>query len=140
MTTKRAAASKHKHDTNDAGPPDVLAPPLQPRLNQFQALYQLTAALSQASALEDIFEAALAGLGHALGIERASILLFDPDGVMRFKAWRGLSELYRRTTEGHTPWSADTKDASPIVVADVNDEPSLANLRAVILGEGIRAL
>jgi signal transduction histidine kinase len=140
MRTKRAAARTHEHDANDAGPPDRLAPPLQPRLNQFQALYQLTAALSQASALEDIFEAALAGLGHALGIERASILLFDPDGVMRFKAWRGLSDSYRRATEGHTPWAPDTKDASPVVVADVDDEPSLANLRAVISGEGIRAL
>jgi signal transduction histidine kinase len=118
----------------------VLSPPSQPRLNQFQALYQLTAALSQARALEDIFAAALDGIGHAFGIERASILLFDPDGVMRFKAWRGLSEMYRRTAEGHTPWSDDTKDARPIVVADVNDEPSLANLRAVIVGEGIRAL
>jgi signal transduction histidine kinase len=139
-STKRAAARTHKHDIQDAGPSDKLAPPSQPRLNQFQALYQLTAALSQARALEDIFAAALDGIGHAFGIERASILLFDPDGVMRFKAWRGLSEMYRRTTEGHTPWSADTKDARPIVVADVNDEPSLANLRAVIVGEGICAL
>jgi signal transduction histidine kinase len=140
MSTKRVAASRQEHQTNDARPHDGLAPTLQPRLKQLQALYQLTAALSQASALEDIFEAALAGLGHALGIERASILLFDPDGVMRFKAWRGLSDSYRRATEGHTPWAPDTKDASPVVVADVNDEPSLANLRAVILGEGIRAL
>src|SRR5690349_3843357 len=121
MSKKRAVPSKH--DANHAGPHDGLAPILQPRLNQLQALYQLTAALSQASALEDIFEVALAGLGHALGIERASILLFDPDGVMRFKAWRGLSDSYRRTTEGHTPWAPDTKDASPVVVADVNDEP-----------------
>src|SRR5690242_2592272 len=137
MTTKRAAASKHKHGTNDAEPSDVLAPPLQQRLNQLQALYQLTAALSQASALEEIFEAALAGLHHALGIERASILLFDLDGVMRFKAWRGLSEAYRRTTEGHTPWSPDTKDAQPLLVGDIDRDPSLAALRDVILGEGI---
>jgi GAF domain-containing protein len=129
MRTKRAAAHKHEHDTNGAGPPDRLVPPLPQGLNQLQALYQLTAALSQASVLEDIFEAALARLGHALGIERASILLFDPDGVMRFRAWRGLSDSYRRATKGHTPWAPDTKDTSPVVVADVNDEPSLANLR-----------
>jgi signal transduction histidine kinase len=140
MSTKRATASTHEHDSNDGGPPDRLALPLPQGLKQLQSLYQLTAALSQASALEDVFEAALAGLGHALGIERASILLFDPDGVMRFKAWRGLSDSYRRATEGHTPWSPDTKDARPILVADADDEPSLANLRAVISGEGIRAL
>jgi signal transduction histidine kinase len=140
MRTKRVAGSKGEHGGSDAEPPDTVAPPSQPGLNQSQALYQLTAALSQAIALEDIFAAALAGIGQALGIERASILLFDPDGVMRFKAWRGLSDVYRRTTEGHTPWSADTTDARPIVVADVDDEPSLANLRSVIVGEGIRAL
>jgi signal transduction histidine kinase len=140
MRTKRAAARTHEHDIHDAEPPDTLVPPAQPGLNQFQALYQLTAALSQARALEDIFAAALAGIAQALGIERASILLFDPDGVMRFKAWRDLSDVYRRTTEGHTPWSADTTDARPIVVADTDDEPSLAHLRAVIVGEGIRAL
>jgi hypothetical protein len=34
-------------------------------------------------------------------VSRASILLFDPDGVMRFKASRGLSEAYRAAVEGH---------------------------------------
>lgn len=123
-----------------ASPDALAADALQPRLNHLQALYQLTAALSRASALDEIYQAALAGLRHALGIERASILLFDPDGVMRFKAWRGLSAAYRQATEGHTPWSPDTKDAQPVLVADVDHEPSLAALRAVISGEGIRAL
>ena len=87
-----------------ATPADIVAAEvLQQRLNQLQALYQLTAALSRASVLDEVYEAALAGLRHALGIERASILLFDPDGVMRFKAWRGLSDHYRHATEGHTP-------------------------------------
>jgi len=113
---------------------------LHQHLGHLQALYQLTAALSRAGALEEIYEAALTGLHHALGIERASILLFDPDGVMRFKAWHGLSEAYRQSTEGHTPWSPDTKDASPILVPDLDDEPSLAALRPVISSEGIRAL
>jgi len=113
---------------------------LQQRLSHLQALYQLTAALSQARALDEIYEAALAGLHRALGIDRASILLFDPDGVMRFKAWRGLSDTYRHTTEGHTPWSPDTKNPLPVLVADVNTEPTLASLRPIIQSEGIQAL
>jgi signal transduction histidine kinase len=124
-----------------ATPADVItADVLQQRLNQLQALYQLTAALSRASALDEVYEAALAGLHHALGIERASILLFDPDGVMRFKAWRGLSDHYRQATEGHTPWTPDTRDPSPVLVADVDNEPALASLRSTIRREGIQAL
>jgi PAS domain S-box-containing protein len=119
----------------------LLAPEsLNERLAQLQALYQLTAALSRATALEDVYEAALGGLLLALGIDRASILLFDPDGVMRFKAWRGLSDSYRRATEGHTPWSPDTKNPQPVLVPDVDADPGLATLHAVIRGEGIRAL
>jgi signal transduction histidine kinase len=118
----------------------LAAEALEQRLNQLQALYLLMAALSRASALEEIYEVALAGLRHALSIERASILLFDPDGVMRFKAWLGLSDHYRRTTEGHTPWSPDTKDPTPVLVADVDDDPTLGDLRAIIRNESIQAL
>jgi signal transduction histidine kinase len=124
-----------------ATPSDITAAEVfQQRLNQLQALYQLTAALSRASVLDEVYEAALAGLRHALGIERASILLFDPDGVMRFKAWRGLSDHYRHATEGHTPWTPDTKNPSPVLVADVDTEPALASLRPTIRQEGIQAL
>jgi signal transduction histidine kinase len=136
--TNNNQSKKHRAQAPSA---DALAAEaLQQRLNQLQALYQLTAALSRASALEEIYEAALAGLHHALGIERASILLFDPDGVMRFKAWRGLSDKYRHATEGHSPWSPDTKNPPPVVVADVDNEPTLASLHSAIRQEGIQAL
>lgn len=128
--------SEAQHTSRDA----LVAETPQQRLSQIQALYHLTAALSQASGLEQLYAAALTGLHQALGIERASILLFDPDGVMRFKSWRGLSDAYRQATEGHTPWSPNTKDPQPVLVSDMYDEPSLAALRAVISGEGIRAL
>jgi signal transduction histidine kinase/PAS domain-containing protein len=135
-STRYAGGQQHA----ETAAADTPAQSIQEHLSQLEALYQLTAALSRAGALEDIYEAALTCLHHALGIERASILLFDPDGVMRFKAWRGLSETYRKATEGHTPWSRDTTDAAPILVPDVNEEPALAGLRAVVRGEGIRAL
>jgi signal transduction histidine kinase len=135
---KRSGSKKRRAH---ATPTDMLAAEaLQLRLSQLQSLYQLTAALSRASALEEIYQAALTGLHHALGIERASILLFDPDGVMRFKAWRGLSDHYRRITEGHTPWSPDTKDPPPVLVPDADTEPTLTSLRPTLRQEGIQAL
>jgi CheY-like chemotaxis protein len=66
----------------------------------------------------EIYAAALDALAEGIGVSRASILLFDPDGVMRFKAYRGLSET-RRAVEGHTPWNPGTRDPQPIVVGDV---------------------
>jgi PAS domain S-box-containing protein len=68
------------------------------------------------------------------------VLLFDDDGLMRFKAWRGLSEAYRRATQGHSPWSRNEPSPAPISIADAAADPGLAALRDTVLGEGIRAL
>ena len=69
------------------------------------ACARLTHAISRSEVLEDIYTAALNAIESGLNVERASILLFDRDGVMRFKAWRGLSDAYRNAVEGHTPWA-----------------------------------
>src|SRR5262249_44852651 len=47
---------------------------------------------------------------------------------------------YRQATEGHSPWGPDDVEAHPILVGDVEGEPTLAGLRDVIRAEGIRAL
>lgn len=103
-------------------------------------LYELTLAVAAAREPQEIFEAALDCLQRSLGVERSSLLLFDGDGVMRFVAWRNLSEAYRRAVDGHSPWKSTTVDATPVFVEDVQCEASLAALRSTIEGEGIRAL
>ena len=65
----------------------------------------LTNAISKARTVDAIYTAALDALTSGLGVERSSILLFDPDGTMRFKAYRGLSATYRQAVEGHSPWT-----------------------------------
>ena len=101
---------------------------------------QLTHAINRSDHLEEIYEAALDALECGLGVEKASILLFDPDGVMRFKAWRRLSDDYRRAVEGHTPWAPGTKGAEPLVVADVTEDESLVSLFPVISAERISGM
>lgn len=101
---------------------------------------QLTHAINRSHRLEEIYEAALDALESGLAVEKASILLFDPDGVMRFKAWRQLSDDYRRTLEGHTPWMPGAKNAEPVVVSDVMQDDSLAALLPVIRAERISAM
>ena len=105
-----------------------------------EALNRLTTTTARAVTLEEIYAAALDAVATTLGAARASILLFDPDGVIRFKAWRGLSDQYRHATEGHCPWSADTTEAEPVLVHDARTDESLGSLRSMILAEGIGAL
>jgi len=107
---------------------------------QLNSLYQITSALSQINAVEDIYAIALDSLCSTLDIKRVSILLFDRDGVMRFKAWRGLSDRYRRAAEGHSPWKPDAVDPQPVLVEDAFNDAELASLYDLFKSEGISAL
>jgi PAS domain S-box-containing protein len=104
------------------------------------ALLGLTRAIGKARDVADMYRAALDALAEGLGVARSSILLFDPDGVMRFKAARGLSAAYQRAVEGHTPWTPDTPEPDPIVVGDVGRDASLSSYLRVFEAEGIAAL
>ncbi|HEX2061103.1 MAG TPA: ATP-binding protein [Thermoanaerobaculia bacterium] len=104
------------------------------------AVTRLTGALGRASSLPEVYGCALDALQASLGVERASVLLFDDEGVMSFVAWRGLSDEYRRAVNGHSPWRPDTRDAVPICVPDTDADPSLAGYRPVFEREQIRAL
>jgi PAS domain S-box-containing protein len=113
---------------------------LRATVRGLEALYRLADRVGRATDRAQVHEAALDAITAAMGVERASILLFDAEGVMRFMAWRGLSDAYRRATEGHSPWRADSVAHEPITVFDVFQDSALAPLRETILAEGIRAL
>jgi PAS domain S-box-containing protein len=102
--------------------------------------HSLALAISGTRTVDEIYQIALDTLTRGLGVSRASILLFDASGVMRFTAWRGLSDAYRQAVEGHTPWAADAVDPQPIVVPDVSKEASLAAHQQTIAAEGIAGL
>jgi PAS domain S-box-containing protein len=111
-----------------------------PGPNALTVIAGLANAISRAVDLPHIYGAALDGLRQGLGVDRASILLFDAGEVMRFKAWRGLSDRYRAAVEGHTPWRPDSPDAHVLSTPDVTTDPGLAPLVPLFLGEGIRAM
>jgi two-component sensor histidine kinase len=104
------------------------------------ALFQITDRLQRAESLNDVYDSALDAILRALPCQRASILLFDESGVMRFVAWRGLSDRYRRATEGHSPWTPDAKDPQPVCIDNVAKADLGASLQATIRAEGIGAL
>jgi len=110
---------------------------------EFQSLrklYQLLASLSKASNSQEVYDAALDSLLGATSARRAAILLFDDEGVIRFRAARGLSAEYQEAVTGHCPWPRGTRDAHPVVVPDVSLDASLAQFRTHLDREGIRAL
>jgi PAS domain S-box-containing protein len=104
------------------------------------ALHQLTARLQFAAEPEHIYAAAMDAMSWALQCQRASVLLFDAGGVMRFVASRGLSEPYCKAVEGHSPWSRDTTDPQPVCIDDVAASGLSEELKATVAREGIGAL
>jgi PAS domain S-box-containing protein len=104
------------------------------------ALYQLTDSLFRAASPSCVYDAALDAIRRALGCERASILLFDGAGQMKFVAWRGLSDQYRRAVEGHSPWTRDVKEPQPVCVSDVETADIAEGLKVTVRAEGIAAL
>jgi PAS domain S-box-containing protein len=109
-------------------------------LADLEGLWRLSQAVARAGSVREIAPQALDALDRTVGPDRSAILLFDADGVMRFEAWRGLSDAYRAAVDGHSPWQRDSADARPILIEDPANDPDLAALWPTIEGEGIRSL
>jgi PAS domain S-box-containing protein len=105
-----------------------------------EVLYRLTDRLYRAETPNDVYEAALDAITCALGCSRASVLLLDDLGIMRFAAWRGLSDAYRRAVEGHSPWPRDVKDPQPVCIHDVQTQDFPESLKDTIKAEQIGAI
>ncbi|HET6887127.1 MAG TPA: PAS domain S-box protein [Candidatus Udaeobacter sp.] len=106
---------------------------------QQRALYQFAQLQYIATNVDEMHDAALDAILSAMDCQRAAILLFDKEKVMRFVAWRGLSERYRKAVEGHSPWKPNAKSPKPVCIndADIADLPK--PLKSTIRSEGIRA-
>ena len=109
------------------------------RMEEQAALFAFSERLQHCTSAEEVYDAALEAIVRALGCERASILLFDSADVMRFAAWRGLSESYRQAVEGHSPWARDEVDPHPVCIEDVASADLPHELKRAIVGEGIQA-
>lgn len=113
---------------------------LKRRAAELLALYQFTDQLNRAVSLADVYKAALDAIMNAIRCDRASVLLFDDQGVMQFVAWRGLSDAYRKAVTGHTPWTPDVKNPQPVFVPNVETADVSDSLKQVATREGVCAL
>ncbi len=105
-----------------------------------ELLHRLAQVVMTAEKVESVFDAALDAITAALATQRAAILLFDDEGVMRFRAWRGLSDDYRQAVEGHSPWARDVIGPQAVLVPDVDSDPAMTSYLPLFRQEGIGAL
>lgn len=109
-------------------------------LSEHAALHKYTDRLYRAESGADVYNAALDAIREVLACDRASILLFDTSGIMKFVAWRGLSDGYRQAVEGHSPWTREATDPQPIYIPDIDSAEIDDPLKATVKAEGIGAL
>ena len=105
-----------------------------------EQLYRFAQAVVSAARVEEVFDAAIAAIENALGAPRCAVLTRDDEGVMRFRAWRHLSDAYRDAVEGHSPWGSDASAPAPILVEDVEQDAAMAPYQPLFRREGIAAL
>jgi serine phosphatase RsbU (regulator of sigma subunit)/anti-sigma regulatory factor (Ser/Thr protein kinase) len=137
ITRRDVATSLARSEKDRAGSAEA---DLQRRVAQVEPMYQLLDEVGRAESEAEICQRAVETLGRVCEVDHSAVLLFDSEGVMRFRAWHELSDRYRAATEGHSLWSPDVTDPQPIVVEDVAADEDLASLRDTIMGEGIRSL
>lgn len=106
---------------------------------QQHALFELVARVNSGPSMSEICDAALEAIIQCQNADRAALLLADSEGVMRFKAWRGLSEEYRQAVEGHSPWKKD-ESPLPIAINDIAKAEFDNALKTSIEREGIHSL
>ena len=83
------------------------------------------AALSRESTVDRLYSHAMDAVAVALHVDRASLLIFDHEEHCRFVAWRGLSDAYRQSVDGHSPWTPRDLDATPIAISDVTRDTGI---------------
>ena len=110
------------------------------RVEELQIIYRLSTAVGSADSVEQAYANVMNSLIEGMKADRVSILLFDADGIMRFKAWLGISEKYRNAVEGHSPWTQNEKDPRPILIENIAHEPSLQQYGDLFEKEGLKAL
>ncbi len=110
------------------------------RAAELAVLYSFADTLNRSLSLAEVYEAALDTIIGALVCDRASILLFDEAGVMKFVASRGLSAEYQEAVTGHSPWRYGETGAKPFGLDNIAESDLEPELKSNIVEEGIEAL
>lgn len=95
------------------------------RQAELVSLFSLTVRLYRASDAVDIYNAQPDAKTDILNSKRVSILLFDPNGIIKFAARKALLERYVSEVEGLSPWLQGQSQPDCISVEDIQKPMSL---------------
>lgn len=104
-----------------------------------QVLNELSEAITRAEDPKQICEIALSGIERLLQIHRASIFLYDDQGILCRQASRGLSEAYLAVGEEQLWQPSDESAYNPSFISNVA-EMKMAPYKQHLLNEGIQAV
>lgn len=113
---------------------------LKSNLRQTEILQQVISELNRSQSLKEIYTIAANGIIKIFQADSSSILLFDDDGKIHFKAWKNLSQNYRRSVAEHSPWKPQDIDAQPLWFSDVSKANFSKKINDAIFSEGIASL
>ncbi len=112
----------------------------QNKQRQQRLLYKLAETANRAETLTELYQKGVETIQASLNVDRAAILLTDEHGFMRFKAWRGVSDDYRRLVEAHTLEKTDPSDLGSLLISNFDESNTNPQLQAVNRKEGIHSL
>jgi PAS domain S-box-containing protein len=130
-------AVRVQHDITDR---KIAEQALARRMDEQAALFEFSERLQHVASARQLYDVALDAIVRGLDCQRASILRFDNSGVMRFAAWRGLSDEYRQAVEGHSPWTRDDKNPRPVYFENIEGADLSDALKQAIVRESIGAV
>ncbi|MBV8841806.1 MAG: PAS domain-containing protein, partial [Bryobacterales bacterium] len=108
--------------------------------HRLRILYELLYDLTKTHSLEDVYESAISALLAGTDAGRASIRIFDDDGILRFKAWRDLSSDFREALTSYVPWPKGAVDALPVLKPGVGRDKDLAPFRDALACEDVSGM
>src|SRR4051812_6582974 len=114
------------------------SPPTPSSSDRLLALSRLAETSILSVSISDVFRQALDCLAQVIPHDRAAVLMFDADGVMRFKAWRNLSPEFRHAMQLMSPWAREAWSSDPVVIAPGQDGAAGEDLETLLLAEGIQ--
>jgi signal transduction histidine kinase/DNA-binding response OmpR family regulator len=108
------------------------------QIERLNRLYHLVLALNEAQSIEEIYAIALDGIKQTLKTNSAAVLVPDAQGVPRYQASVGISDVYKQALEEYLELSRQQNEQI-VIIPDVEEELGDESLDLLREMEGIKA-
>ncbi|RMF07709.1 MAG: PAS domain S-box protein, partial [Candidatus Neomarinimicrobiota bacterium] len=112
---------------------------LQQRTRALEKLAEVVMDLNDCKSSETLFQMTVEGLVEVTKADRAALLTPDENHEVQFRAWKGLSEAYRKKVRGHFPWKWSNVQAQPIFIDDVSRSDLTVAIKSALKQEGVQS-